>query len=377
VKRVTTATIVLTMIVKNESHVLERCVSGVLPLIDSWCIIDTGSTDGTQELAQRLLGHLPGQVFEVPWQDFAYNRSKALELARPFGDFSLMIDADVQCVLEPRFAPDAFRAVLVDDVYDVTLIDRGIEYTRPLLSSTRLPFSYRGVLHEFLDIPVGATHGGRMAEFRYESFFDGARSRNPRKFLDDAELLERTLASDADPDLIPRYTFYLAQSYRDAGLDEQAAENYQRRAEMTSGWIEEAFVSWRWCGELWHRLGRDLPAVLDAYARAFELMPTRSESLCLAATAAREAGRMPLAYLYARAGVDIPQPDTGLFIDLSVFDWKLTYELSVSAWYVKRFDEGRTASLALLANPRVPDDIRRSIEDNLRFYADVTHVTDY
>ncbi len=358
------------MIVKNESHVLDRCVAGVLPLIDSWCIIDTGSTDGTQELAQRLLGHLPGQVFEVPWQDFAYNRSKALELARTFGDFSLMIDADVQCVLEAGFEPDAFRSLLADDVYDVTLRDGGIEYVRPLVSSTRLPFSYRGVLHEFLNIPSEATRGGRLTGFHYESLFDGARSRNPRKFLDDAELLERTLASGADPDLVPRYTFYLAQSYRDAGLDEQAAATYQQRAEMTSGWIEEAHVSWCWCGQLRHRLGRDLLDVLDAYARAFELVPTRSESLCLAATAAREAGRMPLAYLYARTGVDIPQPDTGLFMDVAVFDWKMAYELSVSAWYVKRFDEGRAASLALLANPRVPDHIRRSVEDNLRFYAD-------
>ena len=362
-------TVVLTMIVKNESHVLERCVAGVLPLIDAWCIVDTGSTDGTQQLAPRLLGHLPGQVVDVPWRDFAYNRSRALERARPFGDYSLMIDADVQCVIEPDVDPVELRASLTADVYDIELRDVAIEYVRPLLTSTRLAFAYRGVLHEFLDVPTEATRGGTLPGVRYHSFYDGARSRNPRKFADDAELLERTLAAGEDPDLVPRYTFYLAQSYRDAGLDEQAAATYERRAEMTEGWIEEAYVSWRWCGQLRQRLGRPLVEVLDAYARAFDLLPTRAETLCLAATAAREAGRLPLAYLYAHAGVDVPRPDNGLFVEHAAYDWRLRYELSVAAWYVKRFDEGLTASRSVLANPRIPDEIRDSVHDNLRFYA--------
>jgi len=362
-------TVVLTMIVKNESHVLERCVAGIAPLIDAWCIVDTGSTDGTQQLASRLLGHLPGQLVDVPWRDFAHNRSKALELARPFGDYSLMIDADVQCVIEPDVDPVELRASLTADVYDVELRDVTISYVRPLLTSTRLPFCYRGVLHEFLDVPTEATRGGTLPGVHYHSFYDGARSRNPRKFVDDAELLERTLASGEDPDLLPRYTFYLAQSYRDAGLDEQAAATYERRAEMTEGWIEEAYVSWRWCGQLWERLGRPLVDVLDAYSRAFDLVPTRAETLCLAATAAREAGRMPLAYLFARTGVDVPRPDNGLFVEHAVYDWRLRYELSVAAWYVKRYDEGLAASRSVLANARIPDEIRNSVHDNLRFYA--------
>ena len=42
-------TLCLCMIVKNESRVIERCLSAVRPLIDYWVISDTGSTDGTQD----------------------------------------------------------------------------------------------------------------------------------------------------------------------------------------------------------------------------------------------------------------------------------------------------------------------------------------
>ncbi len=45
-------TICLTMIVKNEIKVLKRCFDSVLPIIDTFSICDTGSTDGTPEFIE-------------------------------------------------------------------------------------------------------------------------------------------------------------------------------------------------------------------------------------------------------------------------------------------------------------------------------------
>ena len=72
----------LNMIVKNEAAVIRRCLDSVLPIIDHWVIVDTGSTDGTQDIIRAHLKDLPGELHERPWRDFAYNRSEALELAR-------------------------------------------------------------------------------------------------------------------------------------------------------------------------------------------------------------------------------------------------------------------------------------------------------
>lgn len=135
--------IVLTMIVKNEAHVIERCIASVRPIIDAYLIVDTGSEDGTQDVIRRALADLPGEVVDRPWVDFAANRTEALELARPYGDYSLMIDADVVCVIEPGVDPIEFRKSLVADVYRVMLRD-AIHYHRPQISSTKLPFRYRG-----------------------------------------------------------------------------------------------------------------------------------------------------------------------------------------------------------------------------------------
>src|ERR1043166_3017834 len=57
-------TICLSMIVKNEAPVIRRCLDSVRPLIDAWTIVDTGSTDGTQDVVCDALRDLPGQLHE-------------------------------------------------------------------------------------------------------------------------------------------------------------------------------------------------------------------------------------------------------------------------------------------------------------------------
>jgi Glycosyl transferase family 2. len=83
-------TVCLNMIVKNEIHVIRRCLSAVKEFIDYWVIVDTGSTDGTQEAIREFMKDSPGELHERPWCNFAHNRNEALDLARKRGiTFSL------------------------------------------------------------------------------------------------------------------------------------------------------------------------------------------------------------------------------------------------------------------------------------------------
>src|SRR5579885_2975943 len=87
-------TICLNMIVKDESQVIKRCLNSIKSLIHYWVIVDTGSTDGTQEIVREFLSDIPGELHERPWVNFGYNRNEALNLARGKGDYFLFIDAD-------------------------------------------------------------------------------------------------------------------------------------------------------------------------------------------------------------------------------------------------------------------------------------------
>ena len=68
-------TVCLNMIVKDEAHIIQRCLASVKPLIDSWLIVDTGSTDGTQTVIREILHDVPGEIVERPWVNFAHNRA--------------------------------------------------------------------------------------------------------------------------------------------------------------------------------------------------------------------------------------------------------------------------------------------------------------
>ncbi len=79
----------LCMIMKNESKVLERCLTGVRGLVSEIIIADTGSTDNSIKLAESL----GAKVFSIPWtDDFAAARNAAIE--RATSDWILILDPD-------------------------------------------------------------------------------------------------------------------------------------------------------------------------------------------------------------------------------------------------------------------------------------------
>jgi glycosyltransferase involved in cell wall biosynthesis len=359
-------TIVLSMIVKNEAHVIERCLTSIKPVIDSWCIVDTGSTDGTQELIRQFMHDLPGEVIEQPWINFAHNRTEALESAAKWGDFALVIDADVGCILPPAFQRDEFAATLDADYYQVMIRD-GIHYQRNMLTSTKLPFLYRGALHEFLVVPEGARDGGIVKSFHYESKFDGARSQNTMKSIDDAATLVAALDGGDDPDLETRYLFYLANSLRDGGELETATEVYRARIAL-GGWAEELYVSYLNLGRLLHAMGEPDTEVINTFLRAHDLLPTRAEALCSGAAVARSAGRMATAHVLSRQAKDIPRPVDSLFLEPDVYVWRALYEFSIAAWHVGDFGEGIRASHRLLFEDKLPSAERESVEGNVNLY---------
>ena len=364
--------ICLCMIVKDEAAVIERCLQSVQPLIDHWVIVDTGSTDSTRELISQQLAHLPGLLGERPWQDFASNRNQALALAREFlktqstqggaanRDYLLLIDADEALELPTNFQ----LPPLSQPAYDFQMRYGDLSYARTSLIAADVDWAYVGVLHEYLQCAQQAVPTllpGLSVRVRAE----GARSRNPRKFHDDAALLEAALKRDPDNS---RDQFYLAQSYRDAGETDAALSAYQRRAAMP-GWDEERWYALLQVALLTERLhGESQPAaVLDAYQQAYQTRPSRAETLVEQARWHRLRSEFPAALLCARAAAQIPLTDDRLFIDLACYGWRALDEWSIAAWYCGCLAEGAEVMQRLLRLPPPSGELPR-VRANLGFY---------
>ena len=369
-------TIGLCMIVKNEANLIRRCLASALPLVDYILVVDTGSTDGTQQIVCDFLDEhgLPGAVIDEPWRDFAYNRSFALLRLRevPGIDYALMLDADDVLVLAPGFDVNAFKAQMRHDHYDVLVDEGAVTHFRGHICSNRLPYAYKGVLHEYLDAPPGERGHTTETGISIHASRGGARSQNPRKYHDDAALLEQALATETDPGLVSRYTFYLAQSYHDAGRLDDAAKAYAKRAEM-GGWEEEA----------WHarlaqaRCLRDLQdegGFVSQALAAFSQRPHRAEPLYDLARYHRDRGRHEAAALFAERGLALGRPESDtLFVEDFVYQWGLQEEYSIAANYLRdpaRKDRGFAACNWLALNRDVPDGARGLARHNLRFYVE-------
>lgn len=71
-------TISLCMIVKNESKVLDRCLSTISDMVEEIIIVDTGSNDNTKEIASKYTD----KIYDYEWNDdFAAARNFAFSKA--------------------------------------------------------------------------------------------------------------------------------------------------------------------------------------------------------------------------------------------------------------------------------------------------------
>ena len=90
-------TLCLNMIVKNESKIILRLLESVLPIIDCYCICDTGSSDDTIDKIEYYFKtkNIPGKVVSEPFKDFAHNRNFALQACLGMSDYVILLDADM------------------------------------------------------------------------------------------------------------------------------------------------------------------------------------------------------------------------------------------------------------------------------------------
>ena len=82
-------TISLCMIVKDEQDWLEKCVNSVRPILDEIIIVDTGSSDNTPGIAERL----GAKVFRFEWND-NFSNARNFAISKASGEWILSLDAD-------------------------------------------------------------------------------------------------------------------------------------------------------------------------------------------------------------------------------------------------------------------------------------------
>jgi hypothetical protein len=234
------------MIVKNESHIIIKTLTNLTEKINFsyWVIGDNGSTDNTKELIINFFNerNIPGELYEDEWVDFGYNRTKALEKAFNKSDYVLIFDADDELCGDIKIPYNLLTA----DGYNFNVMC-GVKYMRLSLVNNHKKWKYTGVLHEYIEI---ATKDEPIiieklqGDYYIQGNELGARSTNPDKYLNDANILENAYnkAVKENDDIVNRYVFYCGNSYNSAKKIDKAIEWYKKTLEH-NGWIQERYIS--------------------------------------------------------------------------------------------------------------------------------------
>jgi glycosyltransferase involved in cell wall biosynthesis len=349
--------ICLNMIVKNESRIMQRCLESVLPFIDTWCIVDTGSTDGTQDIIKEILKDKPGILHERPWVNFGHNRNEALALARSWGEFTLLTDADMVLV-DKGFKKDELDVNI--DVYDIAQDNLGTYYHNMRVLNNAKTWKCIGVTHEFYDCTEGVQTRKVLNTLFFDDISDGGSKGD--KFTRDIALLEQGLIDEPENG---RYMFYLAQSYRDFGNLDKAIEWYTKRVEF-GGWEEEQWFAQYMVG--WCMVNKDA-TFNDAYPslmKAWMMRPWRSEPISVLAGLAKKLGMWQHAYQLSKICATTPWPANDvLFIVKSIYGPFSVDEFAVAAYWAGNYGEAEQANLSLLNNPELDKNQIPRIKKNL------------
>jgi tetratricopeptide (TPR) repeat protein len=349
----------LNMIVRDETHVITRCLETVKPFIDSWVIVDTGSVDDTMEKVAAALEGIPGELHQREWRDFGHNRSEAFELAKDGADYLLFIDAEDTFETDEGFEIPELR----EDAYYVRMVSGGMSWKLLMLVSTGKPWYWKQKRHASIlcreSFSSDVLHGASIIIGN-----DGARRGTmpaAEKYGRDAEAFEEQLKEDPGN---ARAMFYCAQSHRDAGDHGRALYWYGKRIQA-AGWWEEVYQSHMQSAKLHAAIGSPWQICEDHYQAAYKLAPHRAEPLAALSQHYRGEKEYATAHLFACAARELTYPNDLLWIDDSVYQWRALDEYAVTAQRVGKLELAKEANERLLE--LVPESQRERIRDNLRW----------
>lgn len=358
----------LAMIVKDEANVIEKCLNSVKEIIDYWVIVDTGSSDGTQELIKSLMLEygIPGELHEKEWVNFEVNRNQSLQLAKGKGDYILVMDADDYL----EVLDSAVFENLNKSAYKVEINLKDLSYFRIQLFDASLDWLYEGIIHEYLKIPQIENYSEDILA-GVKIIASSSAEIGENKYLNDARIIEKELKRKGlSKDLRRRYTFYLAQSYMDGNEYIKAIKYFDKRS-LLGGWHEEIYVSMWMSAKLKYLSKYPTSKVLESFLRAWEYRPRRKEASYDLINFLLENGKNRLALMISKDSLSQENCGDSLWVDSSIYQWKSLVQYAEVCYQNGYVVEAAMALEKLMDSPIFPalaENQQRNIFSTLELY---------
>jgi len=361
------------MIVKNEGCIIERLLNSVLPIIDTYCICDTGSTDNTVEVITTFFNkhNITGKIIYESFRDFGYNRTFALKACYGLcnADYLLLLDADMVLQIPDSTNISMLKYKLLENqaIYvfqgNESFIYKNVRFIR-----NNSDITYWGVTHEYIEFPQNSQYTYGLFD-KSEIFIldigDGGAKTN--KYTLDIELFKKGLIELPDNE---RYLFYLANSYYNSGQFSNAVETYKRRIQV-GGWAEELWNCHLNMGLCYKELGYMEKAVCS-WLDGYNALPERIENLYEIVKYYRCNNKSLTAYIFYVMASNISKRChyDHLFLQKDIYDYKLDYELSIVGFYHNPDNYNLVdCCMKLLTYPNIENPLFLNVLSNYKYYS--------
>jgi len=289
----------LCIMVKNAGPQFEQMLCKNLNLIDQWTILDTGSTDGTLEIINRVLvGKKDGKLYQEPFINFRDSRNRLLDLAGTSCKYNLMLDDTYIVHGNLRNFLNEVRSDQYSNSFTLFIVSDDTKYGSNRITKSNSGLRYIHRIHEVITdknninviIPENRA-------FILDERFDYMEKRTmERKHLDLKLLYEEIEENRNDP----RTYYYLAQTYNLLDDYEKAFFYFMKRCEFTnSGFIQErvdaAFEAARIAN---FKLNKPWAECEELYNKCFKIDESRPEALYFIGIHYYLKNQMEIAYKY-------------------------------------------------------------------------------
>lgn len=325
----------IALIVRDEATTLAACLETIRAGVDEIVVVDTGSVDGTVEVARRFTD----QIFHFAWiDDFAAARRFAFEQVTT--DWVCWIDADdrvrgaehlrgLTSTAAPEVGGFQWPYIVAWDTWGAPRFT----YWRERCVRNDGGYHWAGRIHEVL-IPRDGAPAREMirapaivVEHRPD---ERGVSRDPRRNL---RILEAAVAEHAGS----RDLYYLAREYADLGEPEQAIATFGRYFAVAT-WDDERYLARTQVAGL-HRAARRIDAALDADLQALKVHPHWPDAYFGLAESCYFAREWAKVVHWIELARTLPEPTTPLFRDKhrTEFAWIIHYTNAL--FHLGRLDE--------------------------------------
>ncbi len=272
-------TICAGMIVKNEERDLPTCLDTLRGVINGLCLIDTGSTDRTVEVAKKW-AETNGVLHDIrtytgaseqdangDWKlwNFGKARNQYLDAIEKMKDFDwvLWMDADDEVRSPEMLRSLAYLASV--DYHGIGMSSGGTKWVHHRLWKNHLGVRYQGACHEY---PIFGSRPG-LDHMDCEIYHNGEPGVGESSNQRNLRILEREVAEQPTT----RNTFYLANTHKDGGRWKEAIKAYRQRIKLGIGYEDEY-----WFAHLYLiRCLRFAGNVPEALREIFKLADRRSD----------------------------------------------------------------------------------------------------